>query len=164
MPSPSTPRPQTAATCYGGRNRLVAKEYVAAVQAGKPESFGELEVRRGRAANAGGGRAGRAPWVPAGRPTLLAPPGGHQCFPQALPCQCVGVGLQRPSAANPPLPPRPPAAQARLLGGQKLQGVLTSDEVQAILQRRGWERDYPLFTTGGLGAARRGPQQAQCAL
>ncbi|KAL4436899.1 hypothetical protein ABPG75_004038 [Micractinium tetrahymenae] len=67
------------ATCYGGRNRLVAKEFVAAVQGGKPESFAELE--------------------------------------------------------------------ARLLGGQKLQGVLTSDEVQAILQRRGWERDYPLFTT-----------------
>jgi glycerol-3-phosphate dehydrogenase (NAD+) len=68
------------ATCYGGRNRLVAREFVAAAAAGAPASFAQLE--------------------------------------------------------------------ARLLGGQKLQGVLTSDEVQAILARRGWEADYPLFTTG----------------
>ena len=37
--------------------------------------------------------------------------------------------------------------QASLLAGQKLQGVLTSEEVQAILHKRGWARDYPLFTT-----------------
>ncbi len=37
--------------------------------------------------------------------------------------------------------------QAELLAGQKLQGVLTSDEVQSILQIRGWEPEYPLFTT-----------------
>lgn len=40
--------------------------------------------------------------------------------------------------------------EAELLGGQKLQGVLTSDEVQAVLQARGWEGDYPLFTTVSL--------------
>ncbi|PSC74868.1 glycerol-3-phosphate dehydrogenase [Micractinium conductrix] len=67
------------ATCYGGRNRLVAKAYVEAEVAGRRASFEELE--------------------------------------------------------------------AQLLGGQKLQGALTSDEVQEILRRRGWERDYPLFTT-----------------
>ena len=73
------------ATCYGGRNRLVAREFVAAELAGAATTFAELE--------------------------------------------------------------------AKLLNGQKLQGVLTSDEVQAILFRRGWEKDYPLFTTGGwLGA------------
>ena len=37
--------------------------------------------------------------------------------------------------------------QAELLAGQKLQGVLTSDEVQSILQIKGWETEYPLFTT-----------------
>lgn len=34
-----------------------------------------------------------------------------------------------------------------MLNGQKLQGVLTSDEVQEILQARGWELEFPLFTT-----------------
>ena len=29
--------------------------------------------------------------------------------------------------------------QAELLDGQKLQGVLTSNEVQAVLRLRGWE-------------------------
>lgn len=37
--------------------------------------------------------------------------------------------------------------QAELLAGQKLQGVLTSNEVQAVLQLRNWEADFPLFTT-----------------
>lgn len=49
---------------------------------------------------------------------------------------------------------RPGPAQARLLAGQKLQGVLTSQEVQAILRQRGWEADYPLFTTGARPAQR----------
>ena len=35
--------------------------------------------------------------------------------------------------------------QAELLGGQKLQGVLTSNEVQQVLDSRGWQQDYPLF-------------------
>jgi hypothetical protein len=42
------------------------------------------------------------------------------------------------------------ALEAELLAGQKLQGVLTSDEVQAVLQRRGWQQNYPLFTTVNL--------------
>ncbi|GAB4821168.1 hypothetical protein N2152v2_008214 [Parachlorella kessleri] len=67
------------ATCYGGRNRLVAREYARREAAGQPASFQELE--------------------------------------------------------------------ASLLAGQKLQGVLTSEEVQAILHKRGWAADYPLFTT-----------------
>ncbi|KAI7839328.1 hypothetical protein COHA_006919 [Chlorella ohadii] len=66
------------ATCTGGRNRLVAKAFVEAQQAGQPRSFEELE--------------------------------------------------------------------ASLLHGQKLQGVLTSQEVQEILRRKGWELEYPLFT------------------
>lgn len=37
--------------------------------------------------------------------------------------------------------------EAELLGGQKLQGVLTSHEVQAVLRRRGVEGNFPLFTT-----------------
>jgi len=37
--------------------------------------------------------------------------------------------------------------EEELLKGQKLQGVLTSHEVQEIIQSRGWEREYPLFTT-----------------
>jgi glycerol-3-phosphate dehydrogenase (NAD+) len=36
--------------------------------------------------------------------------------------------------------------EKELLAGQKLQGVLTSNEVQVVLRDRGWERDYPLFT------------------
>jgi len=67
------------ATCYGGRNKLVAAEYTKSLLAGSPKSFEELEVE--------------------------------------------------------------------VLKGQKLQGVLTSNEVQEILKARGWEKDYPLFTT-----------------
>ncbi|KAK9830276.1 hypothetical protein WJX72_010765 [[Myrmecia] bisecta] len=37
--------------------------------------------------------------------------------------------------------------EAELLHGQKLQGVLTSNEVQEVLRKRGWQDDYPLFTT-----------------
>ncbi len=37
--------------------------------------------------------------------------------------------------------------EAELLNGQKLQGVLTSDEVQTVLRARGQEADFPLFTT-----------------
>ena len=37
--------------------------------------------------------------------------------------------------------------QTELLAGQKLQGVLTSNEVQSILRVRGWESRFPLFTT-----------------
>jgi glycerol-3-phosphate dehydrogenase (NAD+) len=37
--------------------------------------------------------------------------------------------------------------EVEVLKGQKLQGVLTSNEVQEILKARGWEKDYPLFTT-----------------
>jgi glycerol-3-phosphate dehydrogenase (NAD+) len=33
-----------------------------------------------------------------------------------------------------------------LMKGQKLQGVLTSMEVQTVLERNGWEKQYPLFT------------------
>ncbi len=39
------------------------------------------------------------------------------------------------------------ALEASLLNGQKLQGVLTSDEVQEILKMKNWELDFPLFTT-----------------
>ncbi|GBF87939.1 glycerol-3-phosphate dehydrogenase [Raphidocelis subcapitata] len=67
------------ATCYGGRNRLVAEEFARGMLDGRPRSFEALE--------------------------------------------------------------------ADLLKGQKLQGVLTSNEVQEILVARGWETDYPLFTT-----------------
>jgi glycerol-3-phosphate dehydrogenase (NAD+) len=38
-------------------------------------------------------------------------------------------------------------ALQEMLNGQKLQGVLTSDEVQEILHARGWELEFPLFTT-----------------
>lgn len=64
------------ATCYGGRNHLVAEEF--AKQKGK-QSFAQLE--------------------------------------------------------------------AELLKGQKLQGVLTSEEVQSVLKSKGWQNAYPLFTT-----------------
>ncbi|GLC40357.1 hypothetical protein PLESTM_001053600 [Pleodorina starrii] len=67
------------ATCYGGRNRLVAEAWTRAQLAGNPRSFEDLE--------------------------------------------------------------------AELLKGQKLQGVLTSNEVQEILKTRHWEHSYPLFTT-----------------
>lgn len=36
--------------------------------------------------------------------------------------------------------------QAELLQGQKLQGVLSSDEVQSVLRVRGWEAEYPLMS------------------
>ncbi|KAI8466342.1 MAG: NAD-dependent glycerol-3-phosphate dehydrogenase N-terminus-domain-containing protein [Monoraphidium minutum] len=67
------------ATCYGGRNRLVAEAFAKSAMEGAPRTFEDLE--------------------------------------------------------------------ADLLKGQKLQGVLTSDEVQEILRARSWEADYPLFTT-----------------
>eukprot|EP00808_Paulinella_micropora_P013160 g24190.t1 len=37
--------------------------------------------------------------------------------------------------------------EADLLKGQKLQGVLTSQEVQEILHKKNMEKDFPLFTT-----------------
>jgi len=37
--------------------------------------------------------------------------------------------------------------ESELLGGQKLQGVLTSNEVQEILKKQHMEKDFPLFTT-----------------
>lgn len=41
----------------------------------------------------------------------------------------------------------PLAPVQEVLRGQKLQGVLTSNEVQEILRARSWEEQYPLFTT-----------------
>ena len=38
------------------------------------------------------------------------------------------------------------ALEERMLNGQKLQGVLTSYEVQVVLESNGWQKDYPLFT------------------
>jgi len=37
--------------------------------------------------------------------------------------------------------------EKELLGGQKLQGVLTSHEVQEILRKKNLEKKFPLFTT-----------------
>jgi glycerol-3-phosphate dehydrogenase (NAD+) len=37
--------------------------------------------------------------------------------------------------------------EAELLNGQKLQGVLTSMEVQSVLKSKGLKKDYPLFMT-----------------
>mmetsp|Transcript_4997 Transcript_4997/g.17708 ORF Transcript_4997/g.17708 Transcript_4997/m.17708 type:complete len:120 (+) Transcript_4997:1-360(+) len=37
--------------------------------------------------------------------------------------------------------------EEEMLKGQKLQGELTSNEVQAVLRAKGWELDFPLFTT-----------------
>ena len=37
--------------------------------------------------------------------------------------------------------------QAELLNGQKLQGVLSSNEVQSVLRVRDWEAEYPLLST-----------------
>eukprot|EP00798_Chlamydomonas_sp_ICE-L_P022254 gene22254-29324_t len=37
--------------------------------------------------------------------------------------------------------------ESELLGGQKLQGTLTTNEVYEIIEMRGWELEYPLFTT-----------------
>eukprot|EP00798_Chlamydomonas_sp_ICE-L_P013167 gene13167-30652_t len=37
--------------------------------------------------------------------------------------------------------------EEELLGGQKLQGTLTANEVHEIIAMRGWELEYPLFTT-----------------
>lgn len=37
--------------------------------------------------------------------------------------------------------------ESELLNGQKLQGVLTSHEVQQVLVARQWEKRFPLFTT-----------------
>ncbi|GIL83780.1 hypothetical protein Vretimale_10573 [Volvox reticuliferus] len=67
------------ATCYGGRNRLVAEAWTKAQLSDNPRTFEDLE--------------------------------------------------------------------AELLKGQKLQGVLTSNEVQEILKTRRWENNFPLFTT-----------------
>eukprot|EP00122_Pirum_gemmata_P011239 Pgem_evm1s10402 len=36
--------------------------------------------------------------------------------------------------------------EKEMLGGGKLQGVLTSNEVQTVLHDRKWEKNYPLFT------------------
>lgn len=68
----------SAATCVGGRNRLVAKEFTRAQQEGKSESFEALEAR-----TRGSGEAGLGGGVAAGPPGALAsPPGG------LLACTC----------------------------------------------------------------------------
>lgn len=46
-----------------------------------------------------------------------------------------------------------------LLNGQKLQGVLTSNEVQRVLKMKGWEMQYPLFTA--VNAITRGLSEPQ---
>ena len=52
------------------------------------------------------------------------------------------------SADNLFLSPKPSLhLQAELLDGQKLQGVLTSDEVQEVLRVRGWEVRVPAMWT-----------------
>lgn len=101
------------ATCYGGRNRLVARTFAERSIKGQRASFSELEV----------GCAFR--------------------FVHSL--QPAGMGLTVSCGAFP---------QEELLKGQKLQGTLTSDEVQAILKQRGWELNYPLFTTGALACVK----------
>jgi glycerol-3-phosphate dehydrogenase (NAD+) len=45
--------------------------------------------------------------------------------------------------------------EGEVLKGQKLQGTLTSNEVQEILRARNWETEYPLFTTVNRWAAGR---------
>eukprot|EP01025_Chloroclados_australasicus_P065940 TRINITY_DN9010_c0_g1_i4.p1 TRINITY_DN9010_c0_g1~~TRINITY_DN9010_c0_g1_i4.p1 ORF type:complete len:655 (-),score=102.82 TRINITY_DN9010_c0_g1_i4:319-2283(-) len=37
--------------------------------------------------------------------------------------------------------------EIEILKGQKLQGILTSNEVQETLKFKGWEQEFPLFTT-----------------
>mmetsp|Transcript_21495 Transcript_21495/g.25889 ORF Transcript_21495/g.25889 Transcript_21495/m.25889 type:complete len:115 (+) Transcript_21495:1-345(+) len=37
--------------------------------------------------------------------------------------------------------------EKELLNGQKLQGVLTCQEVQQLIHAKGWEKQFPLFTT-----------------
>jgi len=39
------------------------------------------------------------------------------------------------------------ALAGELLGGQKLQGALTANEVHQVLESNGWTDDFPLFTT-----------------
>ena len=34
-----------------------------------------------------------------------------------------------------------------LLGGQRLQGALTAEEVYSVLELNGWIADFPLFST-----------------
>jgi len=50
--------------------------------------------------------------------------------------------------------------EADLLNGQKLQGVLTSDEVQSVLVARGWIQQYPLFAVVNDIVNRRGTPDA----
>ena len=35
----------------------------------------------------------------------------------------------------------------QMLGGQKLQGKLTADEVHQVLLSNDWSKEFPLFTT-----------------
>merc|ERR1712060_143380 len=49
--------------------------------------------------------------------------------------------------------------ESELLRGQKLQGALTSDEVQAVLATRGWIGHFPLFSVvNDIVNARQPPQ------
>ena len=129
------------ATCYGGRNRLVAREFVEAAAAGRPATFAELEVR------------GSGVVVQGMRVCVLYVGASARTSSPSRSCCCWPQGAERHDDSPPPrepcacTAPLAPLLQVSLLHGQKLQGVLTSDEVQIILQRRGWELEYPLFTT-----------------
>lgn len=151
------------ATCTGGRNRLVSKAFVEAQQAGQPRSFDELEVSSTEwteqpiahcltelCARLAQHQNCSAKWCQ----TRPACPSTHllQAGPrlQASLLHC-GKLHHRLSCSPHPHPPFTfLSPQATLLHGQKLQGVLTSQEVQEILRRKGWEQEYPLFTAGGL--------------
>ncbi len=110
------------ATCYGGRNRMVAEAWTKAHKEGKRTTFEQLETVSGdERAWAAGIALGRRPRVAcATRPSLTL---------VALVLDPWSVAMQD------------------LLKGQKLQGTLTSDEVQEIISSRGWEQRFPLFTT-----------------
>ncbi len=106
------------ATCYGGRNRLVAEAWTKAYQAGTPTTFEQLEKV----------------WWCLRVPCL----GGAGLCSWLLPC-AKHAGRDAVTLLA--------GSTQDLLKGQKLQGTLTSNEVQEILRMRKWEQQYPLFTT-----------------
>ena len=139
------------ATCYGGRNRLVAEEFAKAwlvsLSAGSKlfvhTCMSDVHILSGSMSTpaAGGPGDGGAQghccckYVPASSMQYTV----YACLQDVF-FQPISETMWFVCCLQAGAPETFDALEARLLGGQKLQGVITCEEVFEILKMRGWEQ------------------------